>query len=469
MNPNGSPENTEKGKKGWFLRLAVVLAIVSILLLGLLQLVESQLDQGEKDRMTHTVARGDLTVTVSEQGTLESSNNTEIKCKIRGFNTVTWVVKVGTLVKEGDELVRLDTKVIEENVSLGKTNVNTAVATLERTKADVAKSAIALKAYQEGSFVSQDERLQESIKIAKKELATARKIQDSSRNLYTKGYVNSFELQADNFLVTQNELELKVQQTQKEVLNKYTKEMQMATLEGNLTANRSKQQSNEAGLEMDRIKLARAEAELENCIIRAPKDGLVIYPSAAEWKETPDITEGATVRKDQVLLLMPDLKKMQVKVGIHESMVDSLEVGFEAIVRIGERELRSRVSHIANVTKPAGWWTGNVVKYDTIIELPEVEGLKPGMSAEIEIIMAEHKNVVTIPVAAILETEDGKFCWVESPDGPQKRTLKLGDSNDVFVLVKEGVTEGEKVILNPLAFVDEAQKAAQRLFTDSSM
>ena len=45
---------------------------------------------------------------------------------------------------------------------------------------------------------------------------------------------------------------------------------------------------------------------------------MVIYPSAAAHKTTPDITEGATVRKDQVLLLMPDLDKMQVKVGIHE-------------------------------------------------------------------------------------------------------------------------------------------------------
>ena len=44
--------------------------------------------------------------TVTEQGTLESSNNTEIKCKVRGFSTVTYVVPAGTVVESGDVLVR---------------------------------------------------------------------------------------------------------------------------------------------------------------------------------------------------------------------------------------------------------------------------------------------------------------------------------------------------------------------------
>ena len=61
---------------------------------------------------------------------------------------------------------------------------------------------------------------------------------------------------------------------------------------------------------------------------------------------------------------------------------------------------------IASVTSPAGWWTGNQVKYDTIIQLPSEEGLRPGMSAEVEIIIARHENVLTIPVAAVLETEN---------------------------------------------------------------
>ena len=54
--------------------------------------------------LTHTVRPGKLVVSVTEQGTLESSNNTEITCKVRGFNTVTWVIPSGSVVQPGDEL-----------------------------------------------------------------------------------------------------------------------------------------------------------------------------------------------------------------------------------------------------------------------------------------------------------------------------------------------------------------------------
>ena len=59
--------------------------------------------------LTHTITRGNLIVTVREQGTLESADNTEIKCRVRGENTIIRVVESGSIVKPGDELVRLDT------------------------------------------------------------------------------------------------------------------------------------------------------------------------------------------------------------------------------------------------------------------------------------------------------------------------------------------------------------------------
>ena len=46
---------------------------------------------------------------------------------------------------------------------------------------------------------------------------------------------------------------------------------------------------------------------------------MVIYGEGEEWEDRPDIREGATIREDQVLLLIPDLENMQVKVGIHEA------------------------------------------------------------------------------------------------------------------------------------------------------
>jgi multidrug efflux pump subunit AcrA (membrane-fusion protein) len=429
---------------------------------GLIVGASSSPESGPK--LTHTISRGNLVVSVTEQGTLESSNNTEIKCRVRGFSTVIWVIEGGTEVNQGDVLVRLDTKQIEDAISTQTTNAYTAQATLEESKAEVAKAEIAISAYLEGTYRTQLKSLERELAIARSNLLTSLKMLAQAEKLFKQGYVTELEVEGNAFTVTQAQLELKVKETQIRVLNDYTKKMELETLNGNLIASRSKLEADKAGLAMDEGRRDLALQELEYCVIKAERSGLVIYPSAAAWKQTPDITEGATVRKDQVLLLMPDLTKMQVKVGIHESVVDRIKPGMPAIVTLPETTLEGTVSSVATVTRPAGWWTGNVVKYDTIIELPGVEGLKPGMSAEVEVIMNRHENVLTIPIAAVLQTADGDFCWVRTAEGTNRRTLVLGDTDDAFIVVEAGLQEGDEVVLNPLAFVEDAQSDVLKPF-----
>ncbi len=452
-------QDTSKGRS-WRRRLFAI-GVLAVLATGAVFIpgaISSQETTGPN--LTYTIARGDLLVTVTEQGTMESSNNTEIKCKVRGYSTVTYVIPAGTVVEPGDELVRLDTKVIEEQHSLTLTNTFIAKATLAQTTANVEKAKIAIDAYKEGRFISLLQTLEKDLAANKRNLHTARTMHDRSETLFRQGYVTELEVDGNAFTVTQAELELKVKETEIKVLKEFSREMELVTMEGNLTASESKLAADEAGLRMEKARSVRAAQELKDCIIKAEKGGLVIYPSAAAWKRTPDITEGATIRKDQVLLLMPDLSKMQVKVGIHESIVDRIRPGLRAIVTLPDRTLEAKVSKVASVTRPAGWWTGNVVKYDTIIELPSDEGLKPGMSAEVEVILAVHNDVLTIPVAAVVETEKGDFCWVQTAEGPVRRILQLGDSNDVFIVVKAGLKEGDEVVLNPTALIEEARTDA---------
>jgi len=450
-NPSKTP-GARRWKRGLLaIGTLAVLASAGVLIPGAMS------PDAEGPTLTHTVTRGDLVVTVTEQGTLESSNNAEIKCKVRGWSLVTWVIEGGTVVQAGDELVRLDTKRIEDAISQQTTTYHTSAATLAQSKATVANAEIAIPAYLEGSYETQLKSLQRSKTIAQTNLETAQKMLANTKKMFRRGYVTDLEVEGNAFTVTQAELELKVVETEIDVLNKYTKEMRMETLNGNLKASKSKLQADEAGFSMDEMRLERARKELKDCVIKADRSGLVIYPSAAAWKETPDIAEGVNVRKDQTLLLMPDLSKMQVKVGIHESMVDRVRPGQDARITLPDRTLYGKVVSVSPVTRPAGWWTGNVVKYDTLIELPSAEGLKPGMSAEVEVILDRHVDVLTIPVAAVVETEAAQFCWVKTVDGPQRRALQLGDSNDSFIEITAGLKAGEEVVLNAQALMDEAQ------------
>ena len=110
--------------------------------------------QDSSSLLTHKIARGDLLVTVIEQGTLESSENTEIKCKVRGSNTVIWVVENGTYVEPGDDLVRLDTLFMEEQIAERTKYALWTRSGAERSRANLARAKLAVGEYEHGRFHS---------------------------------------------------------------------------------------------------------------------------------------------------------------------------------------------------------------------------------------------------------------------------------------------------------------------------
>ncbi|MEX2185198.1 MAG: hypothetical protein WD875_00320 [Pirellulales bacterium] len=89
------------------------------------------------------------------------------------------------------------------------------------------------------------------------------------------------------------------------------------------------------------------------------------------------------------------------------------------------------------------------------------------MSAEVEIVMARHENVVAVPVAAVVEHEKKFSCWVKDGEGCARRWLELGDTNDQFIVVEAGLKEDDEVVLNPLAFIDDAQREAMKPLGES--
>ena len=410
--------------------------------------------------LTHSIARGTLAVTVTENGAVESSNNKEIKCLVKGGSTVLWVIETGTLVQPGDELVRLDQSQIEDKILQQKIVYENALASKIAAESDVAVAETSITEYLEGTFQEEKSGVEKEIFEAEQGVRKAELSLDSALRLTAKGVVKDLQLEGERFALESARKDLELKKTRLVSLEKYNKVKSLQELESKLRAAKAKLASVEASLELERTRLDREKMQLSNCVIRADTAGMVIFPSMAAWKETPDITEGAIVREQQTLLMIPDISQMQVKVGIHESKVDRLRVGMKARVQLQDLTLEGEVSEIAEVTRPAGWWTGNLVKYDTKIKLEPHPGLKPGMSAIVDIVLAEHKDALTIPVAAVVEGTDGTFCWVRVGTEIQKRVLRLGDTNDQFNVVLDGLQEGDEVILNPLAFVEEAQRIA---------
>jgi multidrug efflux pump subunit AcrA (membrane-fusion protein) len=412
--------------------------------------------------LTHTIARNDLQVIVTEEGTLESSNNKEFKCKVKGGSTVIWVIENGTQVKPGDVLVRLDTSAIEDKINAQKITYQNALATFAKSESDAAVAQIAVTEYLEGTFRKEMQTAQSNVAIGEENLRVAQNVLDHSEKMFRKGYISKLELDGNVYSVEHARLQLDLYQTEVDVLERFTKPKKLEELNSALKTATAKLASDKAALDLEKARLDREQQQLENCVLTSDVAGMVIYPEVEEWRELPEIEEGAAVREDQVLLMIPDLTNMQVKVGIHESKVDRLKVGMPARVKLQDGTVDGELLSIASVTRPTGWWNGNMVKYDTVIRLDSPGGVKPGMSAAVEILLGRHESVLTIPVAAVVEHEADFFCWVESGTGTERHTLELGDTNDQFIVVKSGLTEGDRVVLNPRSSIVEAQREALR-------
>ena len=81
--------------------------------------------------------------------------------------------------------------------------------------------------------------------------------------------------------------------------------------------------------------------------------------------------------------------------------------------------------------------------------------------------IAQYDDEVVVPAAACIETESGFACWVQQQTGRERRSLEIEDGNNMFLLVRSGITAGEQVILDPLANVPDAQiEVAQTIRND---
>jgi len=466
MSTNISPRNLASGR-----RRKRVLLILGLMMVGVSALAMHAQKGSRKNgsQSTHIVNRTDLIVSVTEKGVLESSDNTEIRCKVMSHSVITWVIESGSYVKPGDELVRIDTLEIEDAISERTKYAHGSRSAAERSAADVISSELAISEYLEGRYLTQVMTLEKDLTLAKSNQLTSQNLLTHAESMAARGYVSGLDVQEKTHARTHAELTVNVTEKQMEVLQKYTRAMELETLKGNLNEARARHNANVERAKMDAIRRDQAIEELGYAVMTAEQSGLVIYPRAERWKRTPEIEEGAHVHKNQVLLLMPNLDRMQVKIGLHESVIDRVKPGLGARIKLPDKTLDGEIIAVAEVTAPAGWWTGNAVTYDTLIELPTVEGLKPGMSADVEVIIDQHENVLTLPTNAVLQCSEGTFCWVRTADGVnERRTLQLGDTDDESVVVFTGVQEGDEVWLDPLAFITEAQTLALTPFDETA-
>ena len=418
-------------------------------------------DDSDLEFITHTVARERLIISVTEDGNLASASNKDVKCEIEGGSTILSIVDDGTVVEEGQKVVELDKAGIEEQLRQQIGICEKAQAAKIKADEDAEAAEIAVQEYVEGTYVKEKQGIAASVIIALENLAAANNMREHTQRMARKGFATPLQVQADVFAVQRAELDLKTAELAGEVLTKFTLRKMTKELEAAHKAGLALARSEESNVQLENGKRTRLEKQLSKCTIYAPQSGMVVYANErSRYRSSVAIEQGSAVQQHQTILRIPVLSEMQAKVLVNESKVDQLEPGMPATLKIQDREFTGKIAEkgIANQPEPTSWFSAQVKEYAVTVEIDgDVEGLKPGMTAEVEIEIDDMEDELTVPVAAVLNHGKKYYCWISTPSGPERRELLLGPTNDRVIAVRDGVNENEEVILNPRSAVADVK------------
>lgn len=477
------------------------------------------------DLVFYSAQHSDLPINVTERGNLESQQDVQVLCEVDDINgdgmngtLIVWIVPNGASVSEGDLLVELDSSMHVERLDRqivdterarsdqiqGQAKYDNQLTQNETLKADaelqVKLAELELKMFSDqesGTHQLEVEEIQRSIDDINSEILSSQANLELKQNdkqgiesLFKLGYAGKNELDRSRleFLQAEGQLAAKMNRlrTQMATLTKketYEHDMQLLQLQGKLeTSKRSLAQvlrDNEARLAqakavMDSANeslkkqeelLARYREQVDKCKIRAPQDGMVAYATGESWRRE-EIREGAAVRPRQVIMTLPNLTKMQVKTAVHESVLDKINQGLRASIKVDafpDRTYQGTVDTVAVLPDQSGWMSSDTKVYTTTVKIDEeVKQLKPGMTAVVEIHVDKLEDVLNVPIQAVVQEGSNNWCYVGKDGNVERRPIGVGRTNDKFVEITSGLAAGERVVLNPMSILEKAKEAQKQ-------
>lgn len=397
------------------------------------------------------VERRDVLKTLVVEGNVESAQNIEIKCETPGGSTLLWIVEDGAQVKQGDELVRLDASLLDEQLAEQTILAEQARAALITAERNVSAAGMSVEEYRDGIYLQTRQELELNVVLAEHRLGQSEKTLAQARRLARRGYINSVQLAGDGAAVEHAKLDLGIARRALEVLEDYTRPKTLQELQSLRDGAEASLRAAQATFQLENDRLQRLQVQRARCLIRAPHDGLAVHandPRASS--ETLQIEQGAPVRERQTIIWLPDLSRMQVRALVHESQLLFMQPGLKAIVRVQDHEFAGQVSTIANQPERTRSSQRHLKYYAATIRIDDPSAtLRPGQTAEAEILLARHENVLTVPVTAVLQQGDDVFAWVQTESEPERRQVVLGTVNDRLVEISEGLLEDDEVLSRP--------------------
>jgi multidrug efflux pump subunit AcrA (membrane-fusion protein) len=411
------------------------------------------------------VNRGLFTHEILERGSVDSAQNTEIRCRVenagQGGLTITYVVDEGTIVEEGDILVELDSSTLTERIGHQRITVLNSTSKLERSKADLRTAELNLQEYLEGTYIKNRKTMQNQIFSAEEAVKTHEDNLSYYQRLYERGYVTESKIAADLLELDKAKNAQEIAELDLRILDTLTKEKMVNQFQAAIASNQTTVMADTEILELDTKRLEHLEEQERRCTIRAPRGGQVVY-YVPRWGSNDDnlIRLNQRVYDRQILLLLPDPTQMQVKGLVNEANVRLVRPGQKASVRLEafpNEVFDGVVRTVRDYPEPTSFMGGTMSKeYETLVTiLNPPEGVKTGLTAEARIVVNEIPDALLLPMQAVFEY-GGKMYAVTFKDGKwDKIEVKTGPANDKEVVILEGLKEGDEVVLGAWAHRDK--------------
>jgi HlyD family secretion protein len=354
------------------------------------------------------VERGDLAKSVVATGKVEPITKVEIKSKASGIVTKLYV-EAGDHVKAGQVLAALDRVEMEAQVRQSEAQLQSSEATLRSAEADMARS----KVDAEGVDVPMLKRAYERAdSMAKQGVVSQAALDDAQKN---------YEMATNKQHVAQAQI----------------------------VVNSAKVVQARADVKRAQASLSQLREQLSYTTIVAPIDGIVLSRDV----EMGDAVSSILVMGSAATLVMTigDTREVYVKGKVDESDIGKVFLGQPARIRVESFKDKTFQGKVTKIS-PMGVEKDNVTTFEVRVSINNPGGeLKAMMTANAEMILEEHKNVLNVPESSLIY-DQSKSASVEIPDqkakdGKRKVAVKAGISNGAKTEILSGVNEGQQVVL----------------------
>ncbi len=371
------------------------------------------------------VVKGDFDISTTCSGELRARNQIEVRNTLEGETTIIEIIPEGTLVKQGDQLVKLNGEPIQTRLDEEALQLESARASMveaeqsyqiqlsenesSKRQADLklALAQLDLEQWKKGEVESKKLDLDHALERTTKDESRLNDKVKQSRTLKEKGYYSQDQLQQDELAHEQAEAALEKAKLDKKVYweFQYPKdekkklsdvEEAQAEKERALRQNESKLASKEAdrnnkrqSLTIRQQKHTKAIEQLAASVIKAPSAGLVVYSTSMEnsrWgNDEGPLQVGKKIYPNELLIILPDTTEMIASVKVHESLAGRIRPGLTASVKVdaaGERRFTGKVESIGILAEQTSRWMDPNLREYTVkiaLETPVIEQTGDGV------------------------------------------------------------------------------------------